>query len=735
MLVFCGAIASSGQGARPEHSTGPVQGDRFEESIARSAAKSESPKSNTAQSPSFEENAGQVDARVKYLARGADYTLYLTAEGVVFNVISSGGENASRSPWLPNREREDALQTSLSMNFVNAAGNGRALVGSEMLARKSNYFIGNDPQRWHTNVSNFAKVKYNQLYPGIDLIFYGKKQAELEFDFLVAPGADYKQIKLSFDGAEKVFLDDHGTLVLDMGRTRLEQRRPLVYQLIEGQRQYIEGSFVLVGDREVAFNVGDYDRGKELIIDPVVFYATYLGGTFHDKAYEIAVDGTGCAYVAGFTTSADFPTKSTIPGGAVLRGTSDVFVSKLSPEGNEIVASTYIGGSESDTGWAIAIDSAGGVYVTGETRSSDFPLVNAFQTILKGGWNPDAFVMKLSSNLNSIIYSTYLGGMKQDSGADIAVSSDGYAFITGTAWSSDLPVKNAFQSTLKGLHDAYVAKISKNGGSLEYLTYYGGDYSEDGTAIAIDTDGNAYITGGTDSPNLPMVNSFQSSTGGSYDIFVAKFSATGKNLLYSSYLGGSASDYALDVTVMAGSAYVVGGTFSGNFPLANPLQASRGNINGFISKFSPQGKQLEFSTFVGSGKEESYVAGISVSTSRHMYIVGATSDVEDFPTKNNFQQAPSADWAAFVAKVSPAGNMFVYSSLFGGTTTEYLSDGPQAIVVDSAENAYIVGHTRTNKFPTKNPFQLESHNNDSLYDGYNFESFVLKVGEIRVLLR
>jgi hypothetical protein len=602
-------------------------------------------------------------------------------------------------------------------------GNASAkIAGADELPGKSNYFIGNDPSQWRTNVSNYSKVEYRDVYPGIDLVYHGN-QRQLEYDFVLAPGADPKRIELVFEGTRSLSLDKQGNLILATADGDLVQHKPAVYQEADGKRTEVEGSYVLRGRNRAGFRVASYDAHQPLVIDPVLSYSTYLGGNGNDIGYGIAVDSAGNAYVTGVTSSTNFPgaSASTIqPAGA---GSNDVFVIKLNAAGSALVYSTYLGGSGTDTGYAIAVDSDGNAYVTGETDSSTvtngfipFPMVGAFQARYAGGG--DAFVTKINASGNALVYSSYLGGSGTERGYGIAVDGSGNAYVTGHTNSSrgivpspnDFPTVAPFQSQngSPGTYDAFVTKINAAGSALVYSTYLGGngsEYSTDGGAITVDSDGNAYVGGTTASTNFPgaSTSTIQPTNGGGFnDGFVVKFNAAGSALLYSTYLGGSGYDAVYGIAIdTARNAYVVGYTDSPNFPTASPLQASRNGYgnDAFVSKINAAGSALVYSTYLGgSGSDVAYA--VAVDSGGNAYVSGFTGS-SNFPTEAPLQTvAGSGD--AFISKLNAAGSALVFSTYLGaqsGTEAAY------GIALDSAGNAYVTGQTNSSNFPTAGPFQ------------------------------
>ncbi len=611
-----------------------------------------------------------------------------------------------------------------------AGANPKATVtGLDELPGKSNYFIGNDPAKWRTNVPTYAKVKYQNVYRGIDLVYYGNPQ-QLEYDFVVAPGADPKAISLdvaairsSLDGGRTAPLriDANGDLVIPAGEDEVRLHKPVVYQAAVNQgaegsaRHFVDGHYVVKGRNRVSFEVASYDPGKTLVIDPVLVYSTYVGGSNYDQGEGIAVDSAGNAYVTGYTASPDFPTANPLQ--TVSGGNGDVFVAKLNPAGSALVYSTYLGGSNGEDARGIAVDSAGNAYVTGYTSSTDFPTAKPLQPTSDGD---DAFVAKLNPTGSALLYSTYLGGNNTDVGNGIAVDSEQNAYVTGYTYSSDFPTAHPLQSVYGGNPDVFVAKLNPTGSVLLYSTYLGGSDYDLGFGIAVDSAGNAYVTGGTLSSNFPTANPLQTFSSGGR-VFVAKLNPTGSALLYSSYLGGSlARGIAVD---SGGNAYVTGYTTSPYFPTVNPLQAVYGGgVNygdAFVTKLNPAGSALVYSTYLGgSGEEQGF--GIAVDSSGNAYVTGYTTST-NFPTANPLQPVSGGgngflNGDAFVSKLNPGGSALVYSTYLGGSG----DDEGYGIAADSAGNAYATGYTTSTDFPSADPLQ-------PFFGGVQ-DAFVTKIG-------
>jgi hypothetical protein len=453
---------------------------------------------------SFEANQGQSDAQVKFLSHGSGYTLFLTStDAVLFlqKAAPSGGVKQNgrarmdeHSP-LQNLSHGDDAKTESALLRIKLVGANPApqLTGFDELPGTANYFIGNDPKKWHTDVPTYAKVKYHAVYPGVDLVYYGN-QRQLEHDFIVAPGADPRLISLRLEGAKKLSLDLHGDLVLKTQNGEIRFQKPVIYQKVDGGRQEIAGAYKLKGKNRVGFEVAAYDVTKPLVVDPTLVYSTYLGGSSYDLGQAIAVDSAGSAYVTGSSQSTDFPT-TTGAFQTALPGPANVFVSKLNAAGSGLVYSTYLGGSSGENGYGIAVDSGGSAYVTGRTFSTDFPTTTgAYQTSNASGGCCDVFVTKLNAAGSGLVYSTYLGGSNADYAYGIAVDSVGSAYVTGATYSTNFPTTTGAYQTANSSNpsysdDAFVTKLNAAGSGLVYSTYLGGSDIDEGHAIAVDSGG------------------------------------------------------------------------------------------------------------------------------------------------------------------------------------------------------------------------------------------------------
>jgi len=653
----------------------------------------------------FELNQGQADSQVKYLARGRGYQVLLTETEAVLRL-----QNANRNARGATTDSSLAEHFNLQPSTLNpqstalrirldGASPAKQVAGLDLLPGKSNYLIGADPNKWHNGIPNYARVEYDEVYPGVSLAYYGTQRA-LEYDFIVTPGYDPSVITVGFEGAERVELVDNGDLALHLNGGIIYQRSPVVYQQAGGGRRTVTGRYVMKGEKQVGFEVEGYDTAKPLVIDPVLEYSTYLGGGGDDTGQGVKVDSAGAAYIAGVTSATDFTAKSAAQG--VNRGGTDAFVTKLSASGDTIIYSTYLGGGGDDAANGIAVDSAGNAYVTGNTTSSDFNTRNPLQAASRGA--SEAFVAKLSPNGSQLVYSTYLGSSGEDVGYGVAVNAAGSAYITGFTSANDFNTQAPLQSSNRGDFDAFVAAINPAGSALTYSTYLGGAGGDLGSGIAVDGSGNAYVTGYTTSSDFNTKNPLQAAYGGGFDVFVAKLNPAGSALVYSTYLGGADDDQGYGVAVDgAGNAYLTGSTASADFPVKNPLQSTRkGASDAFVTKVNAAGAQLTYSTYLGGGGPDTG-RGIAVDTAGSCYLVGETTST-DFPVKNPLQPANSGISDAFVVKLNAAGSDSVFATYLGGGRP----DAGYGIAVDATGNVYVTGSTSSLDFNVNNAVQSDN---------------------------
>lgn len=727
---------------------------------------------------SFEANQGQSDRRVKFLAHGSGYTLFLTGHEAVLTLQAkkkSEGENKgkgsleARNALLAARfvathrqpSREARTTNVLRMSLV-AANPSPEVVGTDRLSGRSNYFVGKDSSQWRTGVPTYAKVRYQDVYPGVDLIYYGN-QRQLEYDFVVAPGANPKAIKLSVAGASKpLAVDSAGNLVVHLRDGEVRFHKPVVYQT-EGSattaaRQFVDGRFVVKAKNLVAFQLGAYDRSKALVIDPTLSYSTYLGGSGFDAANAIAVDSNGDAYVAGFTGSTDFPPTSITGACVVPCGSSqDGFVAELKPDGSGLVYSTYLGGSNTDVIQGIAVDSLGNAYVTGNTDSTDFPQVNAISAACIGSCGTSgmhAFVTEIEAGGVGLQYSTLLGGSTSDTGQGIAVDGSGNAYVGGFTLSNNFPQVNQTSGACvgtcgTGVDTAFVAEVTvANSTTLPTLAFsslLGGSGSNKVYGIALDSSANIYVTGITTSANFPTKNPIATAcngtmpatacgTGNAEDAFVTELKAGGASLQFSTYLGGSGTDEGFAVAVDSSNAvYVTGDTGSTDFPRAGTVTGAcagscgTGVTNAFVTKLKTDGSGLAYSTYLG-GSIFDQGLGIALDSSGDATVTGMTVST-DFPADNpiagvcagNCGTGASLD--AFATQVNAAGTGLSYSMYVGGSGL----DASFAVAVDAKGGAYVAGQTSSIDFKTTAGALQTTCGTDALCNGGQADAFVTKI--------
>jgi hypothetical protein len=682
---------------------------------------------------SFEPNGGQTGSQsVQFLSHGQGYTLLLEDDQAVLALRKRPSSSQQPAGRLPGKRAKDKrqMQQTVALQMKLLDGNPAArLTAVEELPGKTNYLIGNDPKKWRTNVPNYKKVKRQDVYPGIDLVYYGNQQ-ELEYDFTLAAGADPDAIRLSF-GPHPLHIAGNGDLVVALEDTEeVRWHQPVAYQLDGASRKrFVPASYVLEAAKTgpaVSFRLGAYDHNQPLVIDPTLAYSTFLGGAGDendDSLPAIAVDLQGNAYVTGDTDSANFPLKNPFQSVHGSGYDSDAFVTKLSPDGSSLVYSTFLGGSGEDIGYSICVDLAGNVYLGGTTGSADFPVTPlAFQTTLKGvltGGYGDGFVTKLSASGSSLVYSTYLGA---DGGVNyvdaIVVDRSGSAYAGGVTSSVGFPVTaGAFQTVfggtgVKGFGDGFVSKLNPAGTALIYSTFLGGSGDEAVDGIDLDRLGNVYVAGSTSSANFPVTpNAVQTTFGGigPYnfgDGFVTKLNATGSALVYSTYLGGASDELCVAIKLDGfGNAHVDGWTLSSNFPVTpgayqTVFHGSGALVygDGYITKLNTTGTKLIYSTYLG-GSGDDFLGALAVDLLGNAYLTGFTNS-KDYPvTAGAFQPAfagagPVGIGDAILTVLNPFGSAIKYSTYFGGSGDDYGA----GIALDLAGNIYFTGDTASADF-------------------------------------
>lgn len=571
----------------------------------------------------FEANMGQLDSDIKFISRARSFDLFLTSEGATITLKAEGRQTSCR------RSSTLRMKVLRPCSQMQMAGEGET-------AAKANYFIGSLPEKWRANIPIYSRVKCQSVYPGIDMVYYGD-QGQLEYDFILAPGADPETIRFGFEGAKAMTVDADGDLVLQTSAGEIRQNRPTVYQWSNGARKEIAGRYMLNSKHEIGFQIAAHDANKPLVIDPVLSYSTYIGGSNFDEPHAIGVDSFGNVYVTGDTQSDDFPLANSIQ---LAGGGVDVFITKLNPATNTLIYSTYLGGDGWDEGSGIAVDASGNAYATGTTRSVNFPTTPGISRTATGE-EDNVFVAKFDAS-GGLLYSILIGGSKDDRSGGIALDREGNAYVTGGTDSTDFPTTPGALQPEISIHkknyvvgDAFILKLNSSGTKLIYSTYLGGNSYDGGRSIAVDAIGNAYVTGAA-GPQFPT-------TAGAYK-----------------EKGGDVS-------------------------------------NAFVAKLNPAGSHLVYSTFLAG---EIYVYGIAVDAAGNAFVTGTTG--RDFvTTPGAFQTASSGGGESFIVKLNSAGSDLLYSTYLGGSGDEF----SQSIAVDSGGNAYVTGITSSLNFPLASPLQ------------------------------
>jgi len=572
---------------------------------------------------------------------------------------------------------------------ILGASSKAALIPEEPVAGISNYYLGSHVI---TGLQHYERVRANGVLPGIDVTYYGFGR-DIEYDFVIHPGADANAIRLKFDGAAKTALDSNGDLVLQTALGEIRQRRPRVWQDIGGKRREISCRYRIDRSGEVRLALGRFDRTRELTIDPILSVSTYLGGTAADEVTGIATDSSGNIYVTGYTYSTDFPATN---GRVLVADYYDVFITKLNPTGTALIYSTILGGSSDDRGLAIASDNFGNAYVAGYTDSgTQFPYTAGTPD---GG--QDAFVAKLGSAGNIIFSNIFADG----SGAGIAVDSTGATYVVGQTSSRNFPVTGVPLRPLDGSVDAFITKFDPSG-VISYSKNFGGQGQDIATSVAIDSAGDAYVAGSTTSSDFPATGYQTAYTASGGAAFVTVINPSGTAYVYSTYLGGSSAQLALGIAVdSTRSAYVTGTTSSSDFPTTpssfTPLKPNGGPgySTGFITKLSPTGATLDYSSYLGGSFQDS-PAAIAVDSHGSAYVTGSSYSL-DFPTTpgalKRTKTSMYGDLDAFMVQVAPDGGALSYSTLLGSAG----SDSGVAIAVDQNSGVYIAGVTTSTTLPT-----------------------------------
>jgi hypothetical protein len=703
----------------------------------------------------FIPNKEQVAAQVDYYVQGIDKTIYFTSEGLTYVLNGRGAGDRKAGPWdfrsrpLPVEKAENELQDTrrwvVKLNFVGSNSDVHPWAEEKTEAVIS-YFKGR-PEKWKTGLPTYSRIVYRDLWPGIDLVYYGTMD-RLKYEFIVHPGAEPSHIRLAYSGVSGLEVNDEGRLEVSTPVGVLEDDVPNGYQEVDGKKvdvalKYwleelmVEESRALQEDAFkksyiYGFEVGEYDRTRPLVLDPaVLIYCGYIGGSGDDCPSGIAVDDSGNAYVTGRTESTEATFPVTIgPFLTYNGGSKDGFVAKVNSMGTALLYCGYIGGSGDDYSYGIAVDGSGNAYVTGRTNSNEatFPVTVGPDLTFNGDW--DAFVAKVNSAGTALVYCGYIGGLAYDDGLGIAIDGSGNAYITGQTDSNEasFPVTVGPDLTYNGggYGDAFVVKVDSTGTALLYCGYIGGSDDDYGSGIAVDSSGNAYVTGPTSSNEATFPVTFGpdlTHNGGFWDAFVAKVNSVGTALLYCGYIGGSGADWGSGGIAVdsSGNAYVIGNTKStqATFPVTvgPDLTYNGGEFDAFVAKVNSVGTALLYCGYIG-GFGDDYGCGIAVGSSGNAYVVGHTNSAQaTFPvTIGPDLTYNGGSWDAFVAKVNSAGTALLYCGYIGGSGADWGSGG---IAVDSSGDAYVMGSTNSTQttFPvTVGPdLTFNSANGDDVF--------------------
>ncbi len=667
----------------------------------------------------FTKNMGQWDSRVLFRTSAPGAVVWIANDGIYYQFLRRVDSptmmdtgNFDRLSHFKNRDSFTTIeQIVVKASFVGA--NVRTVAtGKGEADFHCNYFFGDNPDEWHSEVPNYVSVQIEGVYPGIDLVSYRDKSGDLEYDFKVGPGSNYRAIRIRYDGARSISINKHGELEIETPWHVFTESRPEIYQEIDGERTVVSGGFKIEDQSFVSFELAkEYDPSLPLTIDPKLEFSTYLGGTSYDEAQDIAVDQTGSVYVTGRTYSTDFPQVNPLP---VMSGPSHVFVTKLSPSGSAFMYSTFIGGGEVEDATGISVDNLGRAYVCGETSSNDFPKYNNFLP-LSAAYN--AFVFRLAPEGDSLEFSTYLGGTTGGGGAtDIKVDNANCAYVCGATYSANFPTVSAFQPNLAAPNsvDAFAVKMNSQGSGLIFGTYLGGTDFDVAGSLAVTNSGRVVLSGYTTSADFPRKKAIPSTLPHHFEghAFVSEVCASGDSLVYSSMLGGTADDAAFGVAVdEMGCAYVVGRTNSSDFPTKNQFLPIVPGDNGFVSKMSPDGDSLMFSSYLGGAPHYTQAFEVAV-TGGTAVVVGETNSL-NFPLTNPYQaQCLSQD--GFVLRFSPDCDNLIYSTYLGGHGYERLF----GVTADSLGAVYVAGVTTSLDFPLLN---------EALPSQGQFDAFVAKL--------
>lgn len=663
------------------------------------------------EAPYFISNEGQWPDSVLFVCNSGSRALWFTESGVHFKFVRNvPSEAASRSTGFSGMsDRSKTMKKfnfdpghleyhTISTKFVGA-NYGEPVYGKNKLSFYINFYKGNDPSKWKSHVPVFESITYENIYPGIDLKYYGK-QKKVEYDFMVSPGANPSQIRIKYDGIKSLHLSDDGDLIIETEWGQISESRPYVYQITDGKKKEIRASFKLHSPSEVKFELLEsYDYKSTLILDPVLSYSTYFGDYSVDYALSIDLDSQGNMLITGFT-HLPFPTFNAID--STWNGDWDVFITKISSSGQELIFSTFLGGRFSEWGYAAKIDNFDNIYIAGYTGSEDFPSQGGFDTTQNIGTD-DGFLVKFTPECDSIIYSTFVGGSGLDWIYGLDVDNDGYAYVCGVTNSPDLDFLTAYNREIVGSFDAFLVKVSPGGDTASFGTFLGSSSGDAAFDVCVDESGNAFITGSAGADDFPISNpAHQALNGSSADVFVAQFSTNDSSLVYSLVMGGISDDEAFDIDIDAfGNAYITGRA-GGGFPMINAYDSTYNfGVDLFFAKIEAETGNPIFTSYLG-GRFEEYGYCIAVDEENRIWLSGSTWS-DNFPTYSAYDDTHNGRADIYLACLSPSGSQLLFSTYLGGSDWD---DG-LAMILDTMRNVYITGRSQSPDFPTINPIQAE----------------------------
>lgn len=659
----------------------------------------------------FIENKGQVHESVHFYIQQEGSTTFLTTDGMTVSL---------------SRENTRVVLKSI---YVNATPSSR-LEGQGIESGKMHYLIGNQFERHRTDISRFNALYQSDVWPGIDLSLRYTDQG-LKSDWIVHPGANPDCIEVAWMGMDNMGIDEAGDLIISHSLGELREQHPYCYQQRDDVELPVECRYIVQGER-CKFAIKSYDSSLPLIIDPPIQFGSYIGGSSNDDCFGIAVDLQGHAYVVGQTESANFPTTAGSFQPNFIGTLNDAYVAKVNSDFRSLIYCTFLGGSVNEGGGSVVVDDSGHAYVGGHTYSSDFPVTpGAFQTTFHGGaGEADAFITKLSTMGNSLVFSTYLGGGGQDlvQRQELAIDAEGFIYVSGTTASTDFPVTpGAYQTALSGTRSGFISKLTPAANALVFSTYLGGNGGAvDNAALALGQDGHIYVAGATSSPSFPTTPGAYRRTyaGGATDGFVCKMAPSGSSLVYSTYIGGNGLDSFNCIAVDAnGSAYVGGHTTSTNYPTTGGAvqRTPPAGQNAMLSRLATDGSALVGSTYLGGSNIDRIAAG-RLHSNGNMYVAGQTNST-DFPVTSMLPPTTNpGGYKAFVSVLNPLLSSLILSFYFGGGTSATITEATSMVINNTG--VYLAGYTNSADFPVSTgAFQ-------PIFHGGAADGFVIKLSDM-----